>query len=70
MQHSQYLQAVLVVTGKANAPIAHSQAVLGGLDISQPQNVALSGLREVCYRVDYAASHGSIESLQVSPSAR
>lgn len=70
MQHSQHLQAVIVVTREANAPIAHSQAVLAGLDPSQTHDVALSGLREVCYRVDYAAPHGSIESLQVSPSTR
>jgi hypothetical protein len=70
MQHTQHLQALLVVAGKANSPIAHSQAVLGGLDTSQAYNVALAGLREVCHRVDYAAPHGSLESLQVSPSAR
>lgn len=70
MQHPQHLQDVLVVTSEANAPIAHSQPVLGGLDISQAHHVTLSGLCEVLYRVNHAAPHGSIESLQVSLSAR
>ena len=70
MQHSQHLQAVLVVTREANAPIAHPQAVLGGLDPSQTHDIALSGLCEVSYRVHDAAPYGSIESLQVSSSAR
>jgi len=58
MQHSQHLQAVLIVTGKTDAPVAHSQAVLGGLDIGQANDVALAGLREVCYRVNHAAPRG------------
>jgi hypothetical protein len=63
--HSQHMnQVVLVVASEANAPVPHSDPVLGRLDVNQAHYVVLPGLRKVFYRVDHAAPHGRIEPLQ------
>ena len=63
-------QLFLVVADEANAPVTDPQAVFGGHDSDETHHISVGSPRESLDRVNDAASHGRIESLQVSSCMR
>jgi hypothetical protein len=57
--HSQHVkQRAVLVPSEANAPVFHSEPVLGRLGVRQSHDIALAGPCEVVHRSDHPALHG------------
>ncbi len=57
---------MLVIASETNAPVSHSEPILGRRDIDQTHHVALPGPREMLYRVNYTTLRRPVEPLQIS----